>query len=234
MRFHLARETGALNRVIDRGTRGITFILSSMVFNVVPTLFEVTLVAGAVKPSLFPCIRCFCKLNRTFSYHRTRTLSGPSAARLEICRETKFVMWSNNCLVPLLCGCMHPKPGALHHIHRVGVVCLKLTNPSRSSQTLPGMSCPLLKRRQTQGARLYNSGKPGTAFLTIQSSCMPVCRHAGVQVRSSFCCIDHGRNRRIHRLHDRGHAVADALSAGACTCRQMPLQPVCFSLFAAI
>ena len=46
LRFHLARETGALNRVIDRGTRGITFILSSMVFNVVPTLFEVTLVAG--------------------------------------------------------------------------------------------------------------------------------------------------------------------------------------------
>lgn len=46
MKFHLARETGALNRVIDRGTRGITFILSSMVFNVFPTLFEVTLVAG--------------------------------------------------------------------------------------------------------------------------------------------------------------------------------------------
>ncbi|EIE21768.1 ATP-binding cassette transporter [Coccomyxa subellipsoidea C-169] len=46
MRFHLARETGALNRIIDRGTRGITFILSSMVFNVFPTLFEVTLVAG--------------------------------------------------------------------------------------------------------------------------------------------------------------------------------------------
>ncbi|CAK0785121.1 hypothetical protein CVIRNUC_008327 [Coccomyxa viridis] len=46
LRFHLARETGALNRVIDRGTRGITFILASMVFNVVPTLFEVTLVAG--------------------------------------------------------------------------------------------------------------------------------------------------------------------------------------------
>jgi ABC transporter ATM len=46
LRFHLARETGALNRVIDRGTRGITFILSSMVFNVVPTLLEVSLVAG--------------------------------------------------------------------------------------------------------------------------------------------------------------------------------------------
>ncbi len=54
MRFHLARETGALNRVIDRGTRGITFILSSMVFNVVPTLFEVTLVAGPAEQSTSP------------------------------------------------------------------------------------------------------------------------------------------------------------------------------------
>ena len=60
LRFHLARETGALNRVIDRGTRGITFILSSMVFNVVPTLFEVTLVAGRVcchaDVSCMPCM----------------------------------------------------------------------------------------------------------------------------------------------------------------------------------
>jgi hypothetical protein len=36
---------GALSRVIDRGTRGINFILSSMVFNVVPTVLEVS--AGA-------------------------------------------------------------------------------------------------------------------------------------------------------------------------------------------
>ena len=56
LRFHLARETGALNRVIDRGTRGITFILASMVFNVVPTVFEVTLVAGAG-----PCPRGQCQ-----------------------------------------------------------------------------------------------------------------------------------------------------------------------------
>eukprot|EP00884_Botryococcus_braunii_P021400 jgi/Botrbrau1/7944/Bobra.9_2s0102.1 len=44
--FHLSRRTGALNRVIDRGTRGINFIVSSMVFNVIPTTFEVVLVAG--------------------------------------------------------------------------------------------------------------------------------------------------------------------------------------------
>ncbi|KAJ7515908.1 hypothetical protein O6H91_22G034100 [Diphasiastrum complanatum] len=44
--FHLSRQTGALNRTIDRGTRAINFILTSMVFNVVPTFLELSLVAG--------------------------------------------------------------------------------------------------------------------------------------------------------------------------------------------
>jgi ABC-type transport system involved in Fe-S cluster assembly fused permease/ATPase subunit len=39
-------HAGALNRVIDRGTRGINWTLSSMVFNVVPTVFEVAMVSG--------------------------------------------------------------------------------------------------------------------------------------------------------------------------------------------
>src|SRR5687767_103302 len=38
-------HAGALNRVVDRGTRGISWVLSSMVFNVVPTLLEVGLVS---------------------------------------------------------------------------------------------------------------------------------------------------------------------------------------------
>eukprot|EP00890_Picochlorum_soloecismus_P000334 jgi/Picsp_1/1300/NSC_04781-R1_atp-binding cassette superfamily len=46
--FHLNRQTGAVARVIDRGTRGINFIMSSMVFNVVPTALEVSLVAGVL------------------------------------------------------------------------------------------------------------------------------------------------------------------------------------------
>ncbi|GAQ89311.1 ABC transporter ATP-binding protein [Klebsormidium nitens] len=44
--YHLSRQTGALSRTIDRGTRAINFILSSMVFNIVPTFFEISLVAG--------------------------------------------------------------------------------------------------------------------------------------------------------------------------------------------
>ncbi|PVD28166.1 hypothetical protein C0Q70_10751 [Pomacea canaliculata] len=46
LNFHLSRQTGALSKAIDRGTRGINFVLSALVFNVVPTLFEVSLVTG--------------------------------------------------------------------------------------------------------------------------------------------------------------------------------------------
>ena len=44
--FHLNRQTGALSKAIDRGTRGISFVLSALVFNVVPTIVEVGLVSG--------------------------------------------------------------------------------------------------------------------------------------------------------------------------------------------
>ncbi|XKL64709.1 hypothetical protein PGB90_004795 [Kerria lacca] len=43
--FHLTRQTGALSKTIDRGSRGINFVLTAMVFNVVPTIFELTLVS---------------------------------------------------------------------------------------------------------------------------------------------------------------------------------------------
>ncbi|XP_023230061.1 ATP-binding cassette sub-family B member 7, mitochondrial-like [Centruroides sculpturatus] len=44
--FHLSRQTGALSKAIDRGTRGINFVLSALVFNAVPTIFEVSLVSS--------------------------------------------------------------------------------------------------------------------------------------------------------------------------------------------
>ncbi|KAM8953540.1 iron-sulfur clusters transporter ABCB7, mitochondrial [Pelodytes ibericus] len=44
--FHLSRQTGALSKAIDRGTRGISFVLSALVFNLGPTLFEVLLVSS--------------------------------------------------------------------------------------------------------------------------------------------------------------------------------------------
>ncbi|XP_037049568.1 ATP-binding cassette sub-family B member 7, mitochondrial isoform X2 [Bradysia coprophila] len=44
--FHLNRQTGALSKTIDRGSRGINFVLTAMVFNVVPTIFELALVSS--------------------------------------------------------------------------------------------------------------------------------------------------------------------------------------------
>ncbi|MGR9107067.1 MAG: ABCB family ABC transporter ATP-binding protein/permease [Gammaproteobacteria bacterium] len=46
LNFHLERETGGVSRDIERGTRGISFLLSFMLFNIVPTLVEIALVAG--------------------------------------------------------------------------------------------------------------------------------------------------------------------------------------------
>uniref|UniRef100_A0A8C4LFD2 Iron-sulfur clusters transporter ABCB7, mitochondrial n=1 Tax=Equus asinus TaxID=9793 RepID=A0A8C4LFD2_EQUAS len=46
--FHLSRQTGALSKAIDRGTRGISFVLSALVFNLLPIMFEVTLVSGVL------------------------------------------------------------------------------------------------------------------------------------------------------------------------------------------
>ncbi|XHG01587.1 Iron-sulfur clusters transporter atm1, mitochondrial, variant 2 [Aspergillus wentii] len=46
LNFHLTRQTGGLTRAIDRGTKGISFLLTSMVFHVVPTALEISLVCG--------------------------------------------------------------------------------------------------------------------------------------------------------------------------------------------
>ena len=44
LRFHLARQTGGLNRAIERGTKGIQTLLSFLLFNILPTFFEIGLV----------------------------------------------------------------------------------------------------------------------------------------------------------------------------------------------
>ena len=45
LQFHLNRQTGALSKFIDRGTKGIDFLLRYVIFNVVPTFIEIILVS---------------------------------------------------------------------------------------------------------------------------------------------------------------------------------------------
>jgi ATP-binding cassette subfamily B protein len=46
LRFHMDRATGGLSRVIERGTRGITIALNFLLFNIIPTIVEILLVAA--------------------------------------------------------------------------------------------------------------------------------------------------------------------------------------------
>jgi ABC transporter ATM len=44
--FHLSRQTGGLTRAIDRGTKGISYVLTAMVFHILPITFEISVVSG--------------------------------------------------------------------------------------------------------------------------------------------------------------------------------------------
>ena len=46
LNFHLSRQTGGLTRALDRGTKGISFLLTSMLFHIFPTVLEISMVCG--------------------------------------------------------------------------------------------------------------------------------------------------------------------------------------------
>lgn len=77
--YHLGRQTGALSKSIDRGSRGINFVISSLVFNVAPTILEVALVSsllyykcgGQFALVTIGCIGSYAAF--TFAFTRWRT-----------------------------------------------------------------------------------------------------------------------------------------------------------------
>lgn len=46
--FHLTHSTGQLTRAMDRGCKGISYVLTAMVLHIVPLTFEVSLVSGVL------------------------------------------------------------------------------------------------------------------------------------------------------------------------------------------
>ncbi|XP_063934473.1 uncharacterized protein LOC135146244 [Zophobas morio] len=63
LQWHLSRQTGSVSRAIERGTRGIQFLLNSVLFNIVPTAFEIALVSGVLTRnfgSSYALITCAC------------------------------------------------------------------------------------------------------------------------------------------------------------------------------
>ncbi|MBX7058347.1 MAG: ABC transporter ATP-binding protein/permease [Leptospirales bacterium] len=45
LQFHLSRQTGGLSRVIERGVKGVHFVLSFLTFSIAPTILEIIVVA---------------------------------------------------------------------------------------------------------------------------------------------------------------------------------------------
>lgn len=46
LKFHLSRQTGGLTRAIDRGTKGISFLIQAILFRIAPTALEISMVCG--------------------------------------------------------------------------------------------------------------------------------------------------------------------------------------------
>ena len=83
LRFHLSRQTGALNRMVDRGTRGINFILNSMVSQRVAgrsPCWVVGLVAGVL------AVACYSQSGAREVFARVPMLGFP----LFCCRDSIY------------------------------------------------------------------------------------------------------------------------------------------------
>jgi ATP-binding cassette subfamily B protein len=48
LRYHLERRTGGLSRTVERGVKGIEFLLDLLLFNIIPTLIEILLVCAVL------------------------------------------------------------------------------------------------------------------------------------------------------------------------------------------
>ncbi len=46
MRYHITRKTGGLSRIIERGVKGVEFLLRFMLFSIGPLILELALIAG--------------------------------------------------------------------------------------------------------------------------------------------------------------------------------------------
>ncbi|KAK4492135.1 hypothetical protein RD792_002932 [Penstemon davidsonii] len=96
LRYHLSRETGALNRIIDRGSRAINFILSSMVFNVVPTMLEISMVSGILAYKFGAPFALITSLSMAAYIAFTLTMTQKFGPKLNACLLFQTVKYFNN------------------------------------------------------------------------------------------------------------------------------------------
>ncbi|WFD04406.1 Iron-sulfur clusters transporter atm1, mitochondrial [Malassezia obtusa] len=82
--WHLSRQTGGLTRAIDRGTKGISFLLSSIVFHIVPTALEISLVCGILSYKCGPSYAAVAGMTMLlYAWFTVRTTSWRTKFRRE-------------------------------------------------------------------------------------------------------------------------------------------------------
>ncbi|KAJ9476574.1 Iron-sulfur clusters transporter ATM1, mitochondrial [Pseudozyma hubeiensis] len=82
--WHLTRQTGGLTRAIDRGTKGISFLLTSIVFHIVPTALEITMVCGILSYKCGPSFAAVTAVTMAaYAWFTIRTTSWRTRFRKE-------------------------------------------------------------------------------------------------------------------------------------------------------
>lgn len=74
--YHLSKQTGGLTRAIERGTKGISYVLTAMVFHIIPITFEISVVCGILTynyGSSFAAVTLLTMLTYTYFTIRTTT-----------------------------------------------------------------------------------------------------------------------------------------------------------------
>ncbi|CDS00616.1 probable ATP-binding cassette transporter protein, mitochondrial [Sporisorium scitamineum] len=82
--WHLTRQTGGLTRAIDKGTKGISFLLTSIVFHIVPTALEISMVCGILSYKCGPSFAAVTAITMAaYAWFTIRTTSWRTRFRKE-------------------------------------------------------------------------------------------------------------------------------------------------------
>ncbi len=60
LRYHITRKTGGLSRIIERGVKGVEFLLRFLLFSIGPLILELVLIGGDPRGGLRLCATCWC------------------------------------------------------------------------------------------------------------------------------------------------------------------------------
>ena len=68
MRYHISRKTGGLSRIIERGVKGVEFLLRFLLFSIGPLVLELLMIGGNPRPGFRHLVPCRCRRHHRALY----------------------------------------------------------------------------------------------------------------------------------------------------------------------